>query len=163
MRKENNSNEKTNGKHVAEKNKLNFHKFITIILIILFVIATFIFFLMPYMSFKENEEPQKANPSQRYSIADEVGFENADYLTSKSLKIDVQNGVSKVNGIIFNSSQVDIYDLKCAYTLFDDNNSVIYELDIPISNIKANNQSAFSSISVIDLSKVTHYTVKLVD
>ena len=118
---------------------------------------------MPYMSFKENEEPQKANPSQRYSIADEVGFENADYLTSKSLKIDVQNGVSKVNGIIFNSSQVDIYDLKCAYTLFDDNNSVIYELDIPISNIKANNQSAFSSISVIDLSKVTHYTVKLVD
>ena len=163
MRKENNSNEKTNGKHVAEKNKLNFHKFITIILIILFVIATFIFFLMPYMSFKENEEPQKANPSQRYSIADEVGFENADYLTSKSLKIDVQNGVSKVNGIIFNSSQVDIYDLKCAYTLFDDNNSVIYELYIPISNIKANNQSAFSSISVIDLSKVTHYTVKLVD
>ena len=163
MRKENNSNEKTNGKHVAKENKLNFHKFITIILIILFVIATFIFFLMPYMSFKENEEPQKANPSQRYSIADEVGFENADYLTSKSLKIDVQNGVSKVNGIIFNSSQVDIYDLKCAYTLFDDNNSVIYELDIPISNIKANNQSAFSSISVIDLSKVTHYTVKLVD
>ncbi len=119
--------------------------------------------MMPYMSFKETTSSEKSNSKQKYNLADEVAFENVDYLTSKDLKIDVQNGVSKVNGIIFNSSQVDIYDLKCAYTLFDDNNSVIYELDIPISNIKANNQSAFSSISVIDLSKVTHYTVKLVD
>ena len=118
---------------------------------------------MPYMSFKENENTQKSNSQQNYNLGDEVAFENVDYLTSKDLKFDVQNGVSKVKGIIFNSSQVDIYDLKCAYTLFDDDNSVIYELDIPISNIKANNQSAFSSISVIDLSKVTHYTVKLID
>lgn len=161
MRKENNSNEKTNGKHVAEKNKLNFHKFITIILIILFVIATFIFFLMPYMSFKENEEPQKANPSQRYSIADEVGFENADYLTSKSLKIDVQNGVSNVSANIYNSSQDLLKNLKCTYTFLDSNNNVVYELEISISRIKPNDFSIFSSVSSTDLSSVTHYTVSL--
>lgn len=163
MEKENNSNGKNKGAHAADNGKFNLHRFITFFLIILFVILTFLFFMMPYMSFKETTSSEKSNSKQKYNLADEVAFENVDYLTSKDLKIDVQNGVSKVNGIIFNSSQVDIYDLKCAYTLFDDNNSVIYELDIPISNIKANNQSAFSSISVIDLSKVTHYTVKLVD
>lgn len=163
MEKENDSNEKHKGAHIADNKKFNFHRFITFFLIILFIIFTFLLFLMPYMSFKENENTQKSNSQQNYYLGDEVAFENVDYLTSKDLKIDVQNGVSKVKGIIFNSSQVDIYDLKCAYTLFDDNNSVIYELDIPISNIKANNQSAFSSISVIDLSIVTHYTVKLID
>lgn len=132
-----------------------------LIMIILFVIAAGIFFFMPYVHLHDNTVNN--SNSKAFNLENAKQFENSSYLTSKDLKFDVQNGVSKVKGIIFNSSQVDIYDLKCAYTLFDDNNSVIYELDIPISNIKANNQSAFSSISVIDLSKVTHYTVKLVD
>ena len=113
------------------------------------------------MNFKENEEPQKANPSQRYSIADEVGFENVDYLTSKDLKIDVQNEVSNVSANIYNSSQDLLKNLKCTYTFLDSNNNVVYELEISISRIKPNDFSIFSSVSSTDLSSVTHYTVSL--
>ena len=41
--------------------------------------------------------------------------------------------------------------------------AVIYELTIPILKIDANNYSAFSSISAIDLSSVVDYHVKLAE
>lgn len=117
--------------------------------------------MMPYMSFKETTSSEKSNSKQKYNLADEVAFENVDYLTSKDLKIDVQNGVSKLGASIYNSSQDLLKNIKCKYTLLDDNNNVVYELEISISRIKANNKSGFSSIIDYDLSTVTHYTVSL--
>lgn len=119
--------------------------------------------MMPYISFKETKSSEKSNSKQKYNLADEVAFENVDYLTSKDLKIDVQNGVSTLGASIYNSSQDLLKNIKCKYTLLDDNNNVVYELTIPILKIDANNYSAFSSISAIDLSSVVDYRVKIAE
>lgn len=160
MEKKNNSNGKNKGAHAADNGKFNFHRFITFALIILFVLLTFLFFMMPYMSFKEPSS-SKDTINENTSLADLKKFENVDYLTSKDFKIDVQNGVSKFGASIFNSSQDIVKNIKCHYTLLDASNNVVYEFDISISRIKPESNSAFSSILDYDLSSVTHYTVSL--
>lgn len=132
-----------------------------LIMIILFVIIAGVFFLMPFVHLHDN----KVNSlnSKTFNLEDAKQFENASHLTSKNLKIDVENGVSKVKGSVYNSSEEIVKSIKCIYTLLDNNNSVIYELTIPILKIDANNYSAFSSISAIDLSSVVDYCVKLAE
>lgn len=132
-----------------------------LIMIILFVIAAGIFFFMPYTSLKDNNVNN--SNSKIFNLEDSKQFENASSLTSKNLEIDVENGVSKVKGSVYNSSEEIMRNIKCIYSLVDNNNSVVYELTIPILKIDANNYSAFSSISAIDLSSVVDYYVKLAE
>ena len=132
-----------------------------LIMIILFVIAAGIFFFMPYTSLKDNNVNN--SNSKIFNLEDSKQFENASNLTSKDLNIDVENGVSKVKGSVYNSSEEIMRNIKCIYSLVDNNNSVVYELTIPILKIDANNYSAFSSISAIDLSSVVDYYVKLAE
>ena len=132
-----------------------------LIIIILFVIVTGIFFLIPYVHLHDNKVNNSNN--KVFYLEDAKQFENASHLTSKNLKIDVENGVSKVKGSVYNSSENIVKSIKCIYTLLDNNNSVVYELTIPILKIDANNYSAFSSISAIDLSSVVDYHVKLAE
>lgn len=131
------------------------------IIIILFVIAAGIFFFMPYNSLKDNNVNN--SNSKTFNLEDSKQFENASNLTSKDLNIDVENGVSKVKGSVYNSSEEIIRNIKCIYSLVDNNNHLVYELEIPISRIKANDHSAFSSISAVDLSSVVNYTVRLAE
>ena len=132
-----------------------------LIMIILFVIAAGVFFLMPFVHLHDNKV--NSSNSKAFNLEDAKQFENASHLTSKNLNIDVENGVSKVKGSVYNSSEEIVKSIKCIYTLLDNNNSVVYELTIPILKIDANNYSAFSSISAIDLSSVVDYCVKLAE
>lgn len=132
-----------------------------LIMIILFVIVAGVFFLMPFVHLHDNKV--NSSNSKAFNLEDAKQFENASHLTSKNLNIDVENGVSKVKGSVYNSSEEIVKSIKCIYTLLDNNNSVVYELTIPILKIDANNYSAFSSISAIDLSSVVDYCVKLAE
>ncbi len=132
-----------------------------LIMIILFVIVVGIFFFMPYTSLKDNNVNN--SNSKAFNLENAKQFENSSYLTSRDLKIDVENGVSKVKGSVYNSSEEIMRNIKCIYSLVDNNNNLVYELEIPISRIKANDHSAFSSISAVDLSSVVNYTVRLAE
>lgn len=132
-----------------------------LIMIILFVIVAGVFFLMPFVHLHDNKV--NSSNSKAFNLEDAKQFENASHLTSKNLNIDVENGVSKIKGSVYNSSEEIVKSIKCIYTLLDNNNSVVYELTIPILKIDANNYSAFSSISAIDLSSVVDYCVKLAE
>lgn len=132
-----------------------------LIMIILFVIVAGVFFLMPFIHLHDNKV--NSSNSKAFNLEDAKQFENASHLTSKNLKIDVETGVSKVKGSVYNSSEEIIRNIKCIYSLVDNNNNIVYELEIPISRIKANDHSAFSSISAVDLSSVVNYTVRLAE
>lgn len=136
-------------------------KYFIFIMIILFIIVVGIFFLMSYASLKDTNV--NSSNSQTFNLEDSKQFENASNLTSKDLEIDVENGVSKVKGTVYNSSEEIMKNIKCIYSLVDNNNDIVYELEIPISRIKANDHSAFSSISAVDLSIVVNYTVRLAE
>lgn len=155
MDKKKKSSEKSKGAHAVEKPKRSFFQVFTFILIIAFVIVVFSFFMLPHMSFKETKD------IPTYSLSDETVFDNANYLTSKNLKVEYNNGISKVTASVYNSSQEIAKNVKCKFVLLDESNNVVYNLDITIARIKPNEFSSFSSISDLDLSKVTHYTVSL--
>lgn len=132
-----------------------------LIMIILIIIVTGIFFFIPYVHLHDNKV--NSSNTKTSNLENDKQFENASHLTSKKLNIDVENGVSKIKGSVYNSSEEIIRNIKCIYTLLDNNNSVVYELTIPILKIDANNYSAFSSISAIDLSSVVDYHVKIAE
>lgn len=161
MGKTKNSRYKKNehGTHATDKPKMSFLQNLTLFFVIIFVIIVFLFFILPPISFKEEESIR--NTTAGYNLADETVFENADYLTSKNLKIEFDNGVYKVIASIYNSSQEIAKNLKCKYVLLDRNDNVVYNLDVSIARVKPNEQSSFSAILDIDLSSVTHYTVSL--
>lgn len=159
MDNQKNSNPKSKGNHLAKKPKKSFFEVFTFILIIVFVIIVFSFFMLPHISFKQTKDIKNATPT--YSLSDEKVFDNANYLTSKNLKIEYNNGISKVTASVYNYSQEIAKNIKCKFVLLDDSNNVVYNLDVTVARIKPNEFSSFSSISDLDLSKVTHYTVSL--
>lgn len=90
-------------------------------------------------------------------------IENSNNLISKEFSITEDNGFSKINGTIENSSKDVLNNLRFIYTLYDNSNNNIYEFEISISNLNAHDSTSFSSICATNLSNITGYSVALAE
>jgi len=88
-------------------------------------------------------------------------FENAQYLHSDQFDMTVTNGISTINGKIFNTSDDIINDLNCLYTLKDSNNNIVYEFTTYAKQIESKSSFGFTSVVVLDLSNVEDFSFKL--
>lgn len=148
------TNKKNKSTNLENKTVKKYYAFIILFLIVIIIAIVF------YISYQSSFVQSKNNNS---NLANEVIFLNVEHLSSKDLKINTENGNSKINANINNSSETLLKNLKCKYIFLDNNDNIIYEAIIPIAKIKPNEQSTFSSIFNVDLSAVTHYTVSLID
>jgi len=82
-------------------------------------------------------------------------------LYSDKFNLSVENGISTINGKIFNTSDEVITDLNCLYTLKDINNNIVYDFSINVKELQPQSSFGFTSVSIIDLSNVTDYSVKI--
>lgn len=151
-------------KETNSNKKIKF-KFLYFILIFFLIIVLTLGAYFIYINVLEKDNTLDTNSSgvSTSNIKNIHSFENADYLSSKDLSIDVENGISKISGTIINSSNDTIRKITCIYSLLDSSNNVVYELKISISKINGNDSSSFSSISSIDLSNVVNYSIKLAE
>lgn len=164
MEKTKNSRYKKNkhGAHVAHSSKTNRHYFI-LFLIILFIIVIGIYFMVPYISSKEEHNNNKTTAFDKLTLSGLHKFENNKNLSSENLSITVENGLTKVRGTIINNSNDTLEELYCIYTLFDSSTNAVYEFRISVLKIEANSSCSFSSVCIEDLSDVTNYSVKLAE
>ena len=88
-------------------------------------------------------------------------IEDAQHLHSDELDLTVNNGISTINGKIFNTSNEVVHDLNCLYTLKDSDNNTVYEFTIYAKQIDPQGSFGFTSVVILDLSTVADYTVKL--
>ena len=96
------------------------------------------------------------NTSENYKI-----FENAPHLHSDEFELIVSNGISTINGKIFNTSNETVSDINCLYTLTDCDNNIVYEFTIYAKQIESQDSFGFTSVVILDLSNVEDYSVKL--
>ena len=153
-------------KHSEDKK----HNFILIILIILLlvVIGIIAYYIIPYLNTKFNAEDVSSsnNDTTTNTIIEQTSatfkiFEDTPHLHSDEFDLTVTNGISTINGKIFNASNEVIKDLNCLYTLKDINGNTVYEFTIYAKQIDAQSSFGFTSVVILDLSNVEDYLVKL--
>ena len=105
--------------------------YLTIISAILLLSICFIFY---HISFKKSPTENITNNSSKSQLSNIHPFANNSDLISENISINIENGIAKINGIISNSSNSNIQDINCIFTLYNDSNEVVY--DFKISNLK---------------------------
>ena len=151
----------------AEDKKHNFIFIILIVLLLMILGGITYFYIIPYFNTKNIENVSNANTDTTVNTIIEHTsttykvFEDAEYLHSDEFDLSVENGISTINGKIFNTSDEVISDLNCLYTLIDADNNTIYEFTIYAEQIEPQNSFGFTSVVILDLSNVEDYSVKL--
>ena len=113
---------------------------------------------------KETENRIEEVPSHNnLSLSEHHIVENSNNLISKDFSIAENNGISRINGTIKNTSKDILYDINFIYTLYDNSNNIIYEFEISISSLNANSSTSFSSVCATNLSNITGYSVSLAE
>lgn len=154
-------------KHTEDK-KHNF-LFILLIICVLTVLGTITYlYIIPFLTKHFNTEhvSNSNNDITTSTIIEHTSstykvFEDAQYLHSDEFDLTVDNGLSTINGKIFNTSNEMVSNLNCLYTLKDTDNNTIYEFTIYAKQINAQSSFGFTSVVILDLSNVQDYSVKL--
>ena len=150
-------------KHAEDKRHDILLIFLIISVLAVLGIITY-FYIIPYFNTEDVSNSNNnittntiiEHPSTTYKI-----FENAEHLHSDEFDLSVENGISTINGKIFNTSNEVVNDLNCLYTLKDSNNNTVYEFTIYAKQIEPQNSFGFTSVVILDLSNVMDYSVKL--
>ena len=134
-------------KHYEDK---KYNILLVCLIILVLIVLGFISYLyiIPYTIIEHTSPTYKA-------------IEDAQYLHCDKFDLTVNNGISTINGKIFNTSNEIVYDLNCLYTLKDSDNNNVYEFTIYAKQIEPQSSFGFTSVVLLDLSKVKDYTVKL--
>ena len=128
----------------------------------MFVMLIGTYFMITYIKKTENRF-EEVSFHNNLALSELHVIENSNNLISKDFSMDMNNGISKINGTIENPSEDTLDNLNFIYTLYDSSNNSVYEFEISISNLKAHDSTSFSSVCIVNLSNVVSYSVTLAE